>query len=139
MTEETYFHLLYLVAPFIERKDMGMQKAITPDERLTVTLKFLATGRSNSNLQYKTLMSPQVLSDVTSETDSFFSSFLYALLRLFIFFTITSRSVSGNTYFQKVFISLSLFFVSARVPFVFNLPKTFMASLNCYEFLHKRP
>lgn len=37
MTEETYLHSLSLVDPLTERKDTRMWKAITPDERLTVS------------------------------------------------------------------------------------------------------
>jgi len=38
-----------------------MRKAITPHERLTATLRFLATGRSQGDLKFSTIMSPQAL------------------------------------------------------------------------------
>lgn len=44
MTTTNYDFLLERVAPLIQRQDTLMRKAITPSERLSVTLRFLATG-----------------------------------------------------------------------------------------------
>lgn len=46
MDEKTYLKLLSVVSPFITKKDTVMRKCIPPHERLTATLRFLATGRS---------------------------------------------------------------------------------------------
>lgn len=45
-----------------------MREAITPHERLTATLRFLATGRNYEVLKYSTIISPQALSYIVPET-----------------------------------------------------------------------
>ena len=61
MDENTYLELLNLVTPLIERKDTVMRPAITAHERLTTTLRYLATGRKFEDLKYSTIIiSPQV-------------------------------------------------------------------------------
>jgi hypothetical protein len=57
MNEETYLNLLSLVTPLIQKQDTIMREAITPNERLTATLRFLATGRSYEDLKYSTIIS----------------------------------------------------------------------------------
>lgn len=39
-----YRELLQLVTPLIAKKDTRMRKAVTPGERLMLTLRYLATG-----------------------------------------------------------------------------------------------
>lgn len=46
MDEDTYIELLNMVTICIKRQDTVMRKAITPHERLSTTLRFLATGRN---------------------------------------------------------------------------------------------
>ncbi|KAJ8965637.1 hypothetical protein NQ314_003987 [Rhamnusium bicolor] len=45
-----------------------MRSAISAHERLTVTLRFLATGRSYEDLKFSTRISPQALSYIIPET-----------------------------------------------------------------------
>ncbi|CAH1961295.1 unnamed protein product [Acanthoscelides obtectus] len=45
-----------------------MRKAISPHERLTATLRFLATGRSYEDLKLTTIISPQALGVIIPET-----------------------------------------------------------------------
>ncbi|XP_023718189.1 uncharacterized protein LOC111870281 [Cryptotermes secundus] len=47
---------------------MNMRKAITPNERLTATLRYLATGRTLEDLKFSTRISPQALGRVIPET-----------------------------------------------------------------------
>lgn len=68
MDEETYLRLLSLVTPLIIKKDTVMREAIPPHQRLTATLKFLATGRSYEDLKFTTIISPQSLSCIVPET-----------------------------------------------------------------------
>ncbi|KAL4126617.1 hypothetical protein QTP88_010829 [Uroleucon formosanum] len=68
MSEETYLNLLSLVTPLIRKNDTVMRKAIPPHERLTATLRFLATGRSYEDLKFSTIISPQALSSIIPET-----------------------------------------------------------------------
>ena len=42
MSPERFDNLLSMVAPLIEKKDTNFCKAISPEERLTVTVRFLA-------------------------------------------------------------------------------------------------
>ena len=44
-SHEAFQELLHLVTPLIKRKDTCMREAIPPAERLSLTLRFLATGR----------------------------------------------------------------------------------------------
>ncbi|XP_063791580.1 uncharacterized protein LOC134947337 [Pseudophryne corroboree] len=45
-----------------------MRRAITADERLTATLRFLATGRSLEDMKFQTLISPQALGRIIPDT-----------------------------------------------------------------------
>lgn len=44
MDKSDFDNLLAMVAPLIKRQDTKFRQAITPIERLMVTLRFLATG-----------------------------------------------------------------------------------------------
>lgn len=68
MDAATYHHLLSLIAPRIERLDTCMRRAITPHERLTATLRYLATGRSYEDLKYSTAISAQALGKIIPDT-----------------------------------------------------------------------
>lgn len=68
MDEKTYLTLLSKVTPLIQKQDTIMRTAISPHERLSVTLRFLATGRSYECLKYSVLISPQALSKIIPET-----------------------------------------------------------------------
>lgn len=68
MDEQTYLNLLSMVTPIIQKKDTIMRIAISPHERLTATLRFLATGRSYEDLKFSTIISPQALSYIIPET-----------------------------------------------------------------------
>ena len=46
MTPEEFDMLLGLVGQRIRKKDTAMRRAIPPDQRLSLTLRFLATGMS---------------------------------------------------------------------------------------------
>lgn len=45
MSVEDFNYLLERVSPAIIKKDTHLRKAISPRERLSVTLRFLATGK----------------------------------------------------------------------------------------------
>ena len=45
-----------------------MRQAITPHERLTTTLRCLATGRSYEDLKFSVAISPQALGHIIPET-----------------------------------------------------------------------
>lgn len=52
MPKNDFDYLLNLVAPLIMKSDTVMRKAITPAEKLSVTLRYLATGDTFTSLQY---------------------------------------------------------------------------------------
>ncbi|KAK9879615.1 hypothetical protein WA026_006679 [Henosepilachna vigintioctopunctata] len=54
MNEETYLILLGKVAPLIEKKDTVLIRSISAHERLTATLRFLATGRTYADMKFST-------------------------------------------------------------------------------------
>lgn len=68
MNEETYLTLLALVTPLIQKQNTVMREAISPHERLSATLRFLATGRSYECMKFSTIISPQALSQIIPET-----------------------------------------------------------------------
>lgn len=68
MDEETYFELLQLVTPLIEKRSTNMRDSISCHERSTATLRFLATGRSYADLKFSTIISPQALSYIIPDT-----------------------------------------------------------------------
>lgn len=68
MDEDTYLELLALVSPLIKKSDTQMRPAITPHEKLTATLRFLATGRTYEDLKFTTIISPQALGRIIPET-----------------------------------------------------------------------
>nr|CAH7757359.1 unnamed protein product [Callosobruchus chinensis] len=65
MTAEDYERLIILVGPKISKIDTKFRKAIPVQDRLAITLRFLATGDS---LQYLFNMSKQRISIIIEET-----------------------------------------------------------------------
>jgi hypothetical protein len=68
MDEDAYWGILQKVTPLIKKSNTVMRKAITPHERLSVTLRFLATVRSYADLRFPAAISPQALSLIIPET-----------------------------------------------------------------------
>lgn len=60
--------LLQLITPYIEKQNTIMREAISPRDRLSITLRFLATGNTFLNLSYSTRIAPNALSQLISET-----------------------------------------------------------------------
>ncbi|KAJ8888816.1 hypothetical protein PR048_008310 [Dryococelus australis] len=68
MDEPTYLELLSMVTPFVKKQDSCMRKAITPNERLMVTLRYLATGRTLEDLTFSCCIAPQTLGKTIPDT-----------------------------------------------------------------------
>lgn len=77
MDEKTYLKLLEMVTPMIKKEDTVMRNSISTYERLSVTLRFLATGRSHEDLKFSAIISPQALGKIIPET----CEALYKVLR----------------------------------------------------------
>lgn len=63
--------------PLIMKKNTKLKEAISPHERLTVTLRYLATGRSYEDLKLTAAISAQSLGKIIPET----CSAIYKVLR----------------------------------------------------------
>jgi glucose uptake protein GlcU len=68
MSESTYLTLSSMVSPLNKKKKpTTMLQAVTPHERLTATVKFLASGRSYEDFRFSTIISPQALGKIIQE------------------------------------------------------------------------
>lgn len=70
MTNACYEELLNLVGPVIVKQDTMMMKAVSVEERLSLTLRFLATGRSFECLKFSAIVpvAPNTISRIVVET-----------------------------------------------------------------------
>ncbi|XP_039962355.1 putative nuclease HARBI1 [Bactrocera tryoni] len=68
MDVAVYNDLLALITPLIEKQDTIMRDAISPNERLSVTLRFLATGESYESLKFPSRIATPTLSKIIIET-----------------------------------------------------------------------
>nr|XP_029724128.1 uncharacterized protein LOC115264525 [Aedes albopictus] len=68
MNDATFQNLLRKVTPFIIKQDTMMRNAITPEARLIVTLRYLATGNSFQDLKFSSAISPQSIGEIVIET-----------------------------------------------------------------------
>lgn len=85
--------LLDLVTPLIEKKNTNMREAIPPFQRLSITLRYLATGNTLEDLKFHSAISPQSLSLIIMET----CDAIIQVLRHFI-------KVRKKFYYKKSFI-----------------------------------
>ncbi|XP_063786092.1 uncharacterized protein LOC134934633 [Pseudophryne corroboree] len=77
MNDDMFQELLQLVTHLIVKQDTVMRRAISAEERLVATLRYLATGRPLQDLKFSTLISPQALGVIIPET----CKALYSVLR----------------------------------------------------------
>ncbi|CAK1593514.1 unnamed protein product [Parnassius mnemosyne] len=68
MDQDTFNELLEMVRPMVTKKNTVMRQAVSAEERLIATLRFLATGRSYKDLRFSTVTSFQLLSKIIPET-----------------------------------------------------------------------
>ncbi|XP_063895455.1 uncharacterized protein LOC135118162 [Helicoverpa armigera] len=68
MSSDSFGELLELVKPYVTKTNTVMRKAVTAEERLVATLKYLASGREFRELKFGTSISSQLLSDIIPET-----------------------------------------------------------------------
>ena len=68
MTPERFDHLLSLVKEQIEKKDNRFRKSIPVVARLTITLRYLASGETQQSLSYSYRAGRSTICNIVSET-----------------------------------------------------------------------
>ncbi|CAB3219995.1 unnamed protein product [Arctia plantaginis] len=68
MSEDLFEKLLNLASPYITKQDTHMRQAISPREKLAVTLRYIATGRSFRCLKTSCIISEAVISKAVIST-----------------------------------------------------------------------
>ena len=68
MSPNRFDHLCQLVQPFITKQDTNFRKSISAAERLSLTLRFLATGESQQSLSFAYRIGKSTVSQIVSET-----------------------------------------------------------------------
>ena len=73
MTKEQFCFLLRKVSPLIQKKEQpppinAVRATMQPDERLAVTLRYLATRGTYHSLEYSIRISRQTISSIVSDT-----------------------------------------------------------------------
>ena len=82
MDEDTYLNLLSMHIPLTKKNVTLVGQTITPHERVSAILRFLATGRSYEDLKFS-IISPQTLRYIISETcDTLYKSLKILTLSL---------------------------------------------------------
>ena len=67
MSMADFAYLVQLLSPTVAKEDTHFRRAITVQDRLAVTLRFLATGDSFSSLQYLCRMGKSTISGIIPE------------------------------------------------------------------------
>ncbi|XP_064475736.1 uncharacterized protein LOC135389631 [Ornithodoros turicata] len=70
MTPDSFEELLRMVKHHIQKEDTNMRESIQPEERLDLTLRFLATGESMRSLHYQYRMGVSTVHSIVYETCS---------------------------------------------------------------------
>lgn len=62
MPAACFENILTLVTPFLTKEDTVIRTSISPREKLALTLRYLATGRSFKDLRFSCIFSPESIS-----------------------------------------------------------------------------
>ena len=68
MSPERFDHLISIVGPHIRREDTNSRKSIAANERLAITLRFLACMESQQSLSYSYRVGRSTISNIVRET-----------------------------------------------------------------------
>ena len=77
MRTDLFDRLVEMVTPFIQRQNTNMRECISPRDRLSLTLQFLATGEAYRSLEYSMRIPACTISRIVPET----SRVIYEVLR----------------------------------------------------------
>jgi len=64
----SFDELLKRITPRIEKRNTTMRDAIPPSQRLSITLRYLATGNTFEDLKFTSAVSPQSIGIIVMET-----------------------------------------------------------------------
>ena len=67
MNEQLFNELLKKITPYLTRKDTVMRDSLSVEERLALTLRFLATGRAFEDMKFSVIISPSAISQAVIE------------------------------------------------------------------------
>jgi hypothetical protein len=62
MNEQLFNELLKKITPYLTRKDAVMRDSLTVEERLALTLRFLANGRAFEDMKFSVIISASAIS-----------------------------------------------------------------------------
>ncbi|CAF4946326.1 unnamed protein product [Pieris macdunnoughi] len=68
MSVNSFDELLSIISQRIKKQDTNMRRSITPAERLAVTLRYLASGATFTDLEYDFLISRKTIPFIVTET-----------------------------------------------------------------------
>ena len=64
----SFDELLKMITPRIEKRNNTMRDAIPPSQRLSITLRYLASGNNFEDLKFTSAISPQSIGIIVMET-----------------------------------------------------------------------
>lgn len=105
MDGDSFDELLSLVTPFIQKQDTMMRESISPLQRLSITLRYLATGNTFEDLKFISAISPQSIGRIVMETCEAIITCLkpYIKVRIICFQKIQKHSycIHGKSHIHK--------------------------------------
>lgn len=94
MDGELFDELLALVTPEIGKRNTIMRDAIPASQRLSITLRYLATGNSFEDLKFLTAVSPQSIGHIVMDTCTALIKCLKEYIKVSTFFNFKSFYLS---------------------------------------------
>ena len=68
MSPDRYEYLLSIVGPKLQRQKTHLREPISPSERLTLSLQYLASGESQQSLSFSFRISRTAISNILADT-----------------------------------------------------------------------
>ena len=68
MSPERFEHLLSLAGPIISKNNTHLREAISAEQRLVITLRFLSSGDAQQSLSFSFRIGKTTVSNIISET-----------------------------------------------------------------------
>ena len=68
MSPQCLEHLLKIVGPVIQKEDTTFRKSISTEQRLVITLRFLATAVAQQSLSFEYRVGKSTVCNIISET-----------------------------------------------------------------------